>query len=97
MKINKYCIYVISMATALGVFGLANAADNSKCGSAISFTFNTDSDTDITTVSAGTDVTMTEVITTTSLGAGNGVCGLSVGQNVNDGNAKIQAVQLAGE
>ena len=98
MKINKHFIWFIAASTAIGTFGVAYAAppvppvQNEKCGTVMTFNFDPG-----TTVTAGDSVTMTEEIKTTTAGSGNQACGLTVGSYVNDGNATIQAVNLAGQ
>jgi hypothetical protein len=87
--VNSF-VRCITASLAIGVAGTA-FAQNDKCGVTMAFNFDPG-----TTVVAGDLVTMTQVVTTTTLGSGNLACGLSVGDPVNAGNALIQAATLAG-
>lgn len=88
----------LALAAAMLAFGVASHVQaappipNEKCGTAMDFNFNPG-----TTVTAGTSVTLTQEITVVSEGSGNQDCELLVGDPVNDGNARIQAVEIAGE
>jgi hypothetical protein len=95
MNIKKYFMYSIVFSLMIAAFGIPNTAiagPNAKCGTQIDFNFVPG-----TTVTAGTDVTMTEEVTTTTTGSGSQACGLGVGSYVTDGNAQIQAVTLSGQ
>lgn len=86
MNSQKYFMHLIAVVLATGAIGVAHAA---KCGTALAFTFDPG-----TAVNAGTDVTMTEEVTTTTAGSGSQACGLVVGSHVTAGNAAIAAVTL---
>lgn len=83
-------VLVLGVGAALALVGPAEAA-NEKCGVAMNFNFDP-----ATAVQDGTLVTITEEITVSTVGSGNQNCGLAVGDYVDDGNAQIQAVTLAG-
>jgi len=94
MKRKSLLILLIAVSIAIGAIGVANAVpeQNAKCGTTAVFNFDP-----ATTVIEGTSVTMTQEITTTTEGAGSQACGLTVGSYVNNGNSKIEAVELAGQ
>lgn len=84
----------VGAALVVGMAGMAYAEPpppNQKCGVDMAFTFDPG-----TSVVAGTPVTMTQEVKTTTVGSGNQDCGLPVGSYVNDGNAAIQAANLLG-
>lgn len=65
----------------------AFAVVNDKCDAIMSFDFDPG-----TTVSDGTQVTLTEEVKVDSVGSGAQDCGLAVGDYVDEGNARIKAV-----
>lgn len=87
--LNKTLVLVFALV-AFGFAGnLLADSPNAKCKTALAFNFDP-----TTIVPEGTDVTVTEEITTTDAGAGQQACGLSIGSYVNDGSAKITKVTL---
>ncbi len=94
-NLTRVALALAAAVLVLGVAGNVQAAPpipNEKCGTAVDFTFDPGS-----TVTEGTNVTITQEITVSSEGSGSQDCELGVGDLVNDGNARIQAVELAGE
>lgn len=91
---QRYLTRALAIAAALLAFGAVGnlQAANKKCGTEMSFDFDPG-----TTVADGTEVTLTQEVTVSSVGEGSQDCELEVGDRVNTGNARIQAVTLAGE
>jgi len=91
--LSRLCSPVSTLVTGLlmAISVTAQAGPNDKCATEQMLPF-----TPTSTVTEGTDVTLTQDVTTTSLGTGNGVCGLAIGDHVNDGIMRIHLVTAGG-